>query len=192
MTLDEMRAGSKPDERLWTHVNSARETCGVRHVFAVRLMSSEQAFRAGVALGAGALPSREPPTPLQPACAVEAGSDYWALEPVTERAKFEDERPWVPEMGEISGFGGGYEGACRLLVYEILWTLRLFDPKEELWQLQAAVQAVDACIDHADKLPWGGFTGAQVGAAKSHAHYAHRHGWKKYTAELIARERQQL
>jgi hypothetical protein len=34
----------------------------------------------------------------------------------TTRAKF----PWTDKMGEISGFGGGYEETCRNMLYGFL------------------------------------------------------------------------
>ena len=44
------------------------------------------------------------------------------------RAKY----PWEPGMGQISGFGGGYEDACRNMLYSGLAWLDDQDPEPNL------------------------------------------------------------
>lgn len=104
-------------------------------------------------------------------------------------------REWTDDMGEISGFGGGYEAACRAMVFAGLdW----FDahPKAapQFGRFSMAENADAVALDAAmvevtkDK---GGCTGAMHGAALSHVLFAHKNGWEKYAAELRKREREE-
>ena len=100
--------------------------------------------------------------------------------------------------GEISGFGGGYEDACRTMVITGMeWlddnpdkaaymiktmndtgTLKLDNPT--LKQMQQAME--DAC-------PGGGSTGAMMGATSQHVIRAHEQGWQAYMDILEERGR---
>lgn len=99
------------------------------------------------------------------------------------------ERVWTPEMGEISGFGGGYEECCR---NGLEFVLRWFDERPDcnpLWheQNEDSKAIDDALISASAK--WGGLTGAQHAAIIQAAVFIRANGWEKYREELEGRER---
>ena len=73
---------------------------------------------------------------------------------------------------EMGGMGPGYEMAIQGLVFELLrkWSERTI-PKlgtDISDELRATLHAeADAIVHECNDMPWGGFSGAQVGAAKS-------------------------
>jgi len=106
------------------------------------------------------------------------------------RAKY----PWGDFMGEISGFGGGYEAACRDMVYAgLVWldahpgadlkasTYRnifgiLNADSDDAKALEKAVMA--ACPD---------CSGAMHQAAMSALMFIAKQGWTKYEAAMMER-----
>ena len=102
---------------------------------------------------------------------------------------------WTDEMGEISGFGGDYEAACRNMVRAgVKWfdehpesepqfhgykniTGIIVDDNDDARSLSVAI--VDACHD---------CSGAMHQAAVSHVLAIKRLGWEKYSEEMKQRE----
>jgi hypothetical protein len=98
---------------------------------------------------------------------------------------------WTPAMGEISGFGGGYEAACQKMTRAgVAWlrakpdrldTLTRADvPEDEKDAMHGAL--VDACGAAED-----GCSGAMSGAAARHAFRIAVDGWPPYVAKMIER-----
>ena len=89
---------------------------------------------------------------------------------------------WTEKMGEISGFGGDYEAACRSMVEAgVKWledSGEVTDPDR--------VDHFRALGDHIAE-PFDGATGAMVGASANHAMLIHEKGWDAYVAKLEAR-----
>lgn len=101
------------------------------------------------------------------------------------------ERKYTENMREISGFGGGYEEACRNMVLAGLDWLDaniksgpkfseasniigfISDDNEDAKNMTDAMLAV--CPD---------CTGAMMQACVNHALYAHKNGWDKYVSEM--------
>lgn len=98
------------------------------------------------------------------------------------------ERIWTEDMGEISGFGGSCEAACRHMVLSGLDWLRQQDgevPKLEEFSgvmgfIDAKNGAGKALLDHvinAAKEKFGELpTGAMLHASASHIMFAHKNG----------------
>lgn len=108
------------------------------------------------------------------------------------------ERVYTPDMGEISGFGRGYEAACRKMV---LAALSWFDANPTADPEFHGFKNVYGIIveDNADAKAMtkamvdaagGDCTGAMMQACVGHAMFAHKNGWQKYAEELRDRERQ--
>lgn len=107
------------------------------------------------------------------------------------RAKY----PWTPDMGEISGFGGGYEETCRNMLYGALAHLdeHCATPEEKTQAVTSFVEQIhssfptqehplenaimDACKDDC--------TGAMHGAVVSHLLYIIKNGWDKWSSKMI-------
>lgn len=88
--------------------------------------------------------------------------------------------PWIATMGEISGFGGGYEAACRDMVYAGLAWLKnrpnadLSTPKtDDAKALDKVVAA--ACPD---------CSGAMHGAAMNAVAFIAKKGWDEYVQRM--------
>lgn len=104
---------------------------------------------------------------------------------------------YTEDMGEISGFGGGYEASCRKMVLAgIAWLEEHpdADPKfhgfknvtgicmEDNADATALSKAItDACIE--------GATGAMHQAAVSHALFIRANGWDAYATKMREREK---
>lgn len=86
----------------------------------------------------------------------------------TTRLKY----PWPDIAGEISGFGGGYEAACRNMLYA---GLRLLDenPDAPDDELEEAILAVEPEC-----------SGAMFGAARGAARFIAREGWGEYVNRM--------
>lgn len=87
--------------------------------------------------------------------------------------------PWQDGMREISGFGGGYESACRDMVYAGLVWLKNH-PGAVLQEGTADAKALreallSACPD---------CSGAMFGATMSSCVYIAKNGWVKYVEEM--------
>lgn len=85
-------------------------------------------------------------------------------------------------LGEISGFGGGYEAACRSMVKAGVEYLRANPDKMPVQGERYPREFQDAVSSGTE-----GATGAMVGAASSHATYIARNGWDAYAAEMSKR-----
>lgn len=95
--------------------------------------------------------------------------------------------PWTSEMGEVSGFGGGYEAACRDMIYSGLAVLEAnSDPGPR--SLDKALS--DACPDCS-----GAMHGAALNACKfiqanswpNANQFSLAIGWSKYVAAMTKR-----
>ena len=112
------------------------------------------------------------------------------------RAKF----PWLPEMGEISGFGGGYEETCRNMLYGALAYLDEHCTTQEE-KINAVAKLVDDLRDRnyknngiekaIMKACENDCTGAMHNAAVSHLMFLTKNGYEKYKNELIEREKKE-
>ena len=91
--------------------------------------------------------------------------------------------PWTDEMGEISGFGGGYENACREMVYAgLVWLADRTDV--DLSSRETAdVKALDAALLAACP----DCSGAMHGAAMSAVCFIAKQGWAKYVEAMTRR-----
>jgi len=102
---------------------------------------------------------------------------------------------YLPDDPEISGFGGGYEAACRAMVAA---GMEWFDAHPDADPQFHGYKGVYGVIseDNADAKALsaaiiagsgGDCTGAMHQATTSHVLYAHKHGWDKYLAEFRAK-----
>lgn len=105
----------------------------------------------------------------------------------------DDRYTFTPDMGEISGFGGDYEDACRAMVRAglLFWDDQpeRFDPHYKGMQnvygiciddnddARALDKAILAAVD-------GDCTGAMHQAAIEHILAIRRHGWGWYVTEM--------
>ena len=92
----------------------------------------------------------------------------------------------------MGGLGPGYEQAIQRLAFEIIREFadepdldsRLaMDAEEVLWKTDFAPRR-DAIVHQCDSEPWGGFSGAQAGAASNLAFCVLRRGYRKALREL--------
>ena len=102
---------------------------------------------------------------------------------------------WTPDMGEISGFGGEYEEACRQMLRQGLqWCDAHPDAKP---RYKGFENVYGLCIDdnedakQLDKaltadIP-GGPTGAMHQAVVSHIFFIRANGWEAYCAKMRER-----
>lgn len=103
---------------------------------------------------------------------------------------------YTPEMGEISGMGGGYEAVCRAMVIAGLeWADKKgnADPKwKESPQIygitmdenEDAKELQDVMLKAADN----DCTGAMMQATMNHVMFVLKNGWDKYVAEMSKKE----
>ena len=97
-----------------------------------------------------------------------------------EASGVREKYPWTDAMGEISGFGGGYEQACRDMVYAgLAWVqnhpgVSFADARAELDKILGA-----ACPD---------CSGAMHGATMNVVAFVMRNGWDAYVAAMTKRE----
>ena len=96
------------------------------------------------------------------------------------------------DMGEISGFGGGYEQTCRnMVIAGVEWldavpdAAPIFKVFKEVYGLIAednedAKELTKAVVAAAD----GDCTGAMHQAAISHCLFIRKNGWEKYVEEM--------
>jgi hypothetical protein len=101
---------------------------------------------------------------------------------------------FTPEMREISGFGGGYEEACRKMVQA---GLEWFDANTEadpqfhsyknvygvIWEDNEFAKELSRVVVDASG---GDCTGAMHQAAISHILFVRKNGWEKYVEEMTA------
>ena len=91
--------------------------------------------------------------------------------------------PWLEAMGEVSGFGGGYEGACRDMIYAgLAWTEK--HPGADL----STYKTVDAkALDAHILLACPDCSGAMHGAAMNAVAFIAKQGWPKYVEKTTER-----
>lgn len=105
-----------------------------------------------------------------------------------------------PEMGEISGFGGGYEEVCQIMLNAgMLWLEEHpdADPRFKgyegvyglLMEDNDDAKALTKVVDEASEtVPGGGCTGAMHHAVMSRLLWIHGHSWEEYREEVARRE----
>jgi hypothetical protein len=91
--------------------------------------------------------------------------------------------PWTPEMGEISGFGGGYENACRDMVYAGLAWLATRPSADLSSSKTDDAKALERVILAA--VP--DCSGAMHGATMNAIAFIAKHGWDKYREAMTKR-----
>jgi len=91
--------------------------------------------------------------------------------------------PWTDSMGEVSGFGGGYENACRDMIYAgIAWTEK--HPGADL----STYKTVDAkALDAHILLACPDCSGAMHGAAMNALAFIAKQGWNAYAGKMMER-----
>lgn len=103
----------------------------------------------------------------------------------------DDKYAWRPGMGEISGFGGGYEQACRRMLRAGLAWLDAHptaDPKIStsnsvygiIREDNVDAKELSAVVGNAED----GCTGAMHQAVMSSLLFIRKHGWEKYVEEM--------
>lgn len=107
------------------------------------------------------------------------------------------EKVWTDDMGEISGFGGGYEALCRSMA---LAGIRWLDEHPEASPTFKGFKGVFGLIDEDNEdakalreavmSPTGAdeCTGAMYHAAVNHCLAYKRLGWDEYCRQLRTRE----
>lgn len=106
-------------------------------------------------------------------------------------------KKYTDKMREISGMGGGYEGACRNMVLAGLTWLKKH-PKAKLgWKTFKNVYGLtpdktpdtEKMVDYmVDKGAKGDATGAMVQATLGHVMFIKKNGWKKYKKKMLEKE----
>jgi hypothetical protein len=98
---------------------------------------------------------------------------------------------WRPGMGEISGFGGGYEAACRAMVKAgCEWFEGHPDAKPVFRGLTGVYGLLNqnnpdaAALDAAVVAAAPGCSGAMHHACINACLYIHAHGWEKYVEAM--------
>jgi len=112
---------------------------------------------------------------------------------------------WDDEMGEISGFGGGYEAVCRAMVRAgMQWVDEHPEANPSYKSLKGVFGLIDENNEDAVSLRkammdapvyWRGeliqkragddCTGAMYHAAVEHVRYYAIHGWEKYREQML-------
>lgn len=108
-------------------------------------------------------------------------------------------REWTPEMGEISGFGGGYEDMCRRMLFAALdWLDEHPDANPQFHGYKGVYGVISEDNDDAKALSKaavapsledgsGGATGAMHQAVITSALWIRGNGWDAYV-EAMSRE----
>ena len=79
---------------------------------------------------------------------------------------------------EMGGLGPGYEMAIQGLAFEIMRALHGFDWLDTETLSARFDAVVDPIVHELNSKPWGGFSGAQVGAASSLAAMVCKRGYR--------------
>jgi len=89
---------------------------------------------------------------------------------------------------EMGGLGPGYEMAIQGLAFEMIRDLQGID-----WAADdapdRAQEITDATVSRCNALPWGGFSGAQVGAAANIACITSRKGYRAAITDPAVKDR---
>lgn len=104
---------------------------------------------------------------------------------------------WEDGMGEISGFGGGYEEACQKMLFAGLAWLDEHPTAEPKFRSAPGVYGLlDTENDDAREMSKAivsaveeDCTGAMHQAAVSHCLFVRRKGWDEYVAQMKSREK---
>jgi hypothetical protein len=91
---------------------------------------------------------------------------------------------------EMGGLGQGYELAIHGLAFEVMRAIQGFtnwDDKNAVDKLQKDV--IDPLISKVNKEPWGGFSGAQVGAAVNIAGQVCKRGYRVALSDKAVQDR---
>lgn len=99
---------------------------------------------------------------------------------------------YTKEMSEISGFGGGYESACRAMVVAGLeWCDKnpdcdlSYKTLKNVYGLTSDESPdMKTVQDEMLKAAGGDCTGAMMQACMSHLMFIRKNGWDKYVAEM--------
>ena len=105
--------------------------------------------------------------------------------------------PWQDSMGEMSGFGGGYEEACRNMLYSGLAWLDNQDPSPVLkgYEYKNVTGIFEADSPDAKALEEAvvsgepGCSGAMHQAAMNACFYIAKNGWNKYVEAMTKRNK---
>jgi len=106
-------------------------------------------------------------------------------------SKHNKEFDWTG-LGKISGFGGGYEEACRqMVVAGVKWLrehpnadLKARKTKNLYPDVWSASKDMDEFQNALAAACEGGATGAMVCATTKHALFIYKNGWEKYCEEM--------
>jgi hypothetical protein len=79
----------------------------------------------------------------------------------------------------MGGLGPGYEMAIQGLAFELMREVNGFTQWDDEKECKSIDVKLEPIITDCNKKPWGGFSGAQVGAAKSLASIVCRKGYRK-------------
>ena len=90
---------------------------------------------------------------------------------------------------EMGGLGPGYEMAIQGLAFEMMRKIDGFQDWEDKRKLGALDKSLEPIVSICDKKPWGGFSGAQVGAAKGLASRVCRMGYRNALREDVVKDR---
>jgi hypothetical protein len=104
---------------------------------------------------------------------------------------------WRPEMGEVSGFGGGYELCCRAMLRAGVRWLREHPDAKPVFK--GFAEAFGICIEDNEAAkqlseavlaacPGGGASGAMHQATVTAALWIHGNGWERYCEEMSKRD----
>jgi hypothetical protein len=93
---------------------------------------------------------------------------------------------------EMGGLGPGYEMAIQGLAFELIRAIR--DASFSEWENDEArakldAEALEPVVSRCDSEPWGGFSGAQVGAAKNLASCVCRRGYRAALRDEVVNDR---
>lgn len=98
-----------------------------------------------------------------------------------EMSGLRESHPWREGMREISGFGGGYEAACRTMMYAgLLW----LQEHPEADYRGAERDAFEKAILRIEP----GCSGAMFGAAASHAAFIKENGYEAWAARMSTKD----
>jgi hypothetical protein len=108
-----------------------------------------------------------------------------------ETSGVREKYPWEPGMGEISGFGGGYESACRDMLYAGLAWLDAHPGADlkattyrNVFGILNAESADAKAIEKAMLAACPDCSGAMHQATMSACIYISREGWRKYVEAM--------
>lgn len=105
---------------------------------------------------------------------------------------------YTKKCSEISGFGGGYEKACRnMVIAGMKWLDKNPKAKIEFSSYQNIYGVVTDLSSDCKKMREAmlkvndGCSGAQMQASLNHIMYAHKNGWKNYIKESEKRRKEE-